>query len=69
MSKLTEKRLELEWRRGFYCAVSTLVRAHGCTVEAEDVLKCSGTKNFRGIDEFDREALRPAFAEIARKRR
>lgn len=65
---MNDKRLELEWRRGFYCAVSTLVRAHGCAVEAQDVLRACGKVNFEGIDDYDVQALMPIAAEIKRRK-
>ena len=64
-----ESRLELEWRRGFYCACATMITAHGEDSRVEDVLRCAGKVNFRGIDPYDREALKQTAAELKRKAR
>lgn len=62
-----ESRLAMEWKRGFYCACATLIRAHGPDSRVEDVLRCAGKPNFRGIDQMDREVLRPHINEMRRK--
>jgi hypothetical protein len=57
-----------EFRRGYYLAVATFIRAHDQKQVAEDVLKAYGAIDFTGIDEYDLEVLRPLADEIARKR-
>ena len=63
----TESQLQRAWKRGFYCACATLIRAHGEDSRVEDVLRCVGVVDFRGIDEYDKEALTRTASEIKRK--
>ena len=50
-----EEELELEFRRGYYCAVANLVSMHGEGIEAVEVLRTYGEINFDGISEYDKE--------------
>jgi hypothetical protein len=59
----------LAFRQGYYLAVATLVRQHDASTEAVDLLNEFGAVNFRGIDAFDVEVLRPIASEITRKRK
>jgi hypothetical protein len=42
VSRYAEKVGEHEWLRGYSCAVATLLRLHGDTLAAMDLLKCGG---------------------------
>lgn len=62
-----------EFVKGYACAVATLIEAHGCTTEAEDVyracfISAEGLKKM-GVDERDIELLKPVIKEIERKRK
>jgi hypothetical protein len=63
---ISERQQELEFRRGYYCAVANLVRLHGADVEARDTLFNYGKFDERGIDESDLQILRPLAKEIKR---
>ena len=66
MSKATP---ELEFRRGYYLATANLMKMHGQSTMAQDLLRNYGAVNFRGIDAIDVDVLRPIAAEIRRKAR
>jgi hypothetical protein len=59
----------IEFKRGYYLAVANIILTHGESVIAEDVLKNYGKVDFKGIDPYDIEVLKPIAAEIARKQR
>lgn len=48
---------ELNFRRGYYCAVANLHRMHNIGVEKE-LLQQYGKLNFDGIDEYDVKTIR-----------
>ena len=61
-----EEELELEFRRGYYCAVANLVSMHGEGIEAVEVLRTYGEINFDGISEYDKEKRKKSAEEVAR---
>lgn len=56
-----------EFKEGYYLAVANIVRTHGETTIAEDVLKEYGAVDFSGIDPVDAKVLEPIAREIKRK--
>lgn len=62
-----ESNLELEFRRGYYLAVANILRTHGATQIAEDVLKAYGPVDLKGIDPMEVKLLKPIAKELKRK--
>jgi hypothetical protein len=57
-----EKQLEVEWYKGYVCAVAKLVIMHGSGVEAMDLIREGGGSRipWGQIDSYDREILQDA---------
>ncbi len=60
-----DQQLEIEWKRGYACAVASLIRMHGPSTKVDDLIKC-GLNNLRGVDPYDREVLAPEIKRIKR---
>lgn len=61
---MSESKLDLEFRRGYYIAVANIMRTHGADVIAKDVLRGYGNVDFEGIDPYDVKVLQPLADDI-----
>lgn len=58
---------QLEFKRGYFLAVANIMQTHDASVIAVDVLRAYGHVDLRGIDEHDKNILRPLIAELKRQ--
>ena len=49
-----------EFTKGYICAVSALVKGHGATTAAEDLLREIGKVQWKDLQSYDQEVFRHA---------
>jgi hypothetical protein len=57
MKKQKKSPESLSFEQGYVCAVATLLRQHGASVYAKEMLRCIGKWDWSRIDPYDLEAL------------
>lgn len=54
---MSDKKLQIEWERGYICAVANIIHTHGDTVIAKDVLMGCSNPDWTHIDSYDVKTL------------
>lgn len=58
--------LDREWKKGYACAVATLIRSHGVGTEVDDLIR-AGLRDLKHVDLYDCEVLRPEMKRLKEK--
>lgn len=60
---VAEVRLDREWKKGYACAVATLIRSHGAGTEVDDLIR-AGLRDLKYVDPYDCEVLQPEMERL-----